>query len=78
MKPSRGVRESVLRAELVAAIDARDIAASHLARIKIAMDRGKVLLDEAERKFAELEASAKAFEECCGWARSFTKDKPAP
>ena len=69
----------MLRAELVAAIDARDIAASHLARIKIAMDGGgKVLLDEAERKFAELEASAKAFEECCGWARSFTKDKPAP
>jgi len=52
-------REATLRTELAAAIEARDLAVSHVTRIRIASERGKVLLDGAEQKVAELEASAK-------------------
>jgi hypothetical protein len=51
-------REATLRTELAPAIEARDLAVSHVTRIRIASERGKVLLDGAEQKVAELEASA--------------------
>jgi hypothetical protein len=58
-------RWSVLRTELAAAIEAHTLASAHVARIKTAHERGKVLLDGAEQKVAELEVSARDFERRC-------------